>query len=156
MWGVRLVEKFTIFINLPILPFRGWGLKFNTMNKAKAILIVAALFESYPTVNEFHVTTDGQAFAEKQNAESHAISLDKKEPVVVYVSREDMITETTVDTTGEVGKSAEQIAVDEAAALVKTLTNKLKFSKAENKPAVQEKLDAAVAALAEATAKLPA
>lgn len=126
------------------------------MNKAKAILIVAALFESYPSVNEFHVTTDGQAFAEKQYAENHAVSLDKKEPVVVTVSREDLVTETTADAAAKVGESAEQIAVDEAAALVKKLTNKLKFSKAENKPVVQEELDAAIAVLAEATAKLPA
>ena len=86
------------------------------MDKATAILIVAALFESYPTVNEFHVTTDGQAFAEKQNAESHAVSLDKTAPVVVTVIREDLETETTVDAAAEANETAKVLPAKKAKA----------------------------------------
>lgn len=133
------------------------------MTKAQAIEQAAELFSSYPTVNEFHFTTDKQAFAIKQNAESHAVSLDKKEPKVVTVSRDEVLTEEkpakkTAAAKADAGtgdKSAEQIAVDAAAEVLKKLKHKLKFAKAENKPAVQAELDAAQVALDEATAKLP-
>jgi hypothetical protein len=36
------------------------------------------LFKTYPTVNEWHTTSDEQAFAEKHHAQSHAASLEKK------------------------------------------------------------------------------
>ncbi len=55
------------------------------MTKEKA----ADLFKHYPTVNVFHFTADGQAFAEKQHADAHAAFLDKKEPVIVSVSRDE-------------------------------------------------------------------
>lgn len=59
------------------------------MNKQKAILIVAALFATYPKVNEFHVTSDGQAFIQKTDAEAHSHFLNPKEPVVVSVTRDE-------------------------------------------------------------------
>ena len=112
------------------------------MNKNKAIILCAALFASYPSVNEFHVTSDGQAFAEKQNAEAHASFLNKKEPVVVSVSRDDKA-ESTEETEGEK-------AVTAAKGLVKKLTDKLTKAADKNKAAVQMELDAAVKAMAEA------
>lgn len=59
------------------------------MNKALAIELAAAHFVSYPSVPEFFITSDGQAFADKQNAENHAVSLDKHSPVVVTVGRDE-------------------------------------------------------------------
>ena len=40
---------------------------------------VEHLFKSYPTVDQWHVTSDGQAFEEKHHADAHANSLEKKE-----------------------------------------------------------------------------
>lgn len=45
------------------------------MSKAKEI--AAALFPKYPTVNEFHITSDGQAFEVKAMAENHAKTLEQ-------------------------------------------------------------------------------
>ena len=59
------------------------------MNKNKAIEITKDLFEHYPSIDTFHVTADGQAFTQKDYAENHANSLDKKDPIVITVDRAD-------------------------------------------------------------------
>lgn len=51
---------------------------------------VKSLFESYPSVNEFHFTNDGNAFEHKHNAESHAPILDAKNPEVLTITRMDL------------------------------------------------------------------
>jgi hypothetical protein len=62
------------------------------MTKQQALNIVVAqlLFESYPTVSEFYVTTDGQAFVNNTDAEAHANFLDKKNAAVQNVKRADL------------------------------------------------------------------
>jgi hypothetical protein len=80
------------------------------MKKSAAILIASSLFAHYPSTDKFHITTDGQAFTDKNLAESHAISLDKKEPVVIEVTREEAEafvpdeTEAEATGTGETGE----------------------------------------------------
>ena len=59
------------------------------MKKNHAVLIAAPLFKTYPSVNSFHVTTDGQAFELKHNAEAHASFLNKEKPVVISVERDE-------------------------------------------------------------------
>lgn len=54
---------------------------------------VTEIFKSHPTVDEFHFTTDGQAFAEKHHAESHARSLDKESPKVKTITRGENVDE---------------------------------------------------------------
>ncbi len=66
------------------------------MERKAAIQIALALFATYPTVDAFHITTDGQAFEEPQNAESHARSLDKKNPTVVTIKRGEKATDENV------------------------------------------------------------
>lgn len=39
---------------------------------------LAILFNSYPDTDTFHITSDGFAFPEKHNAESHAKTLEDK------------------------------------------------------------------------------
>ena len=60
------------------------------MNKSKEMAYVKSLFESYPSINEFHFTKDGNAFEQKHNAESHASLLDTKNPEVLTITREDL------------------------------------------------------------------
>lgn len=56
------------------------------MDKQKAIAIVAALLPNYPTVTDWFVTSDGQAFIEKQQADDHAAFL--KSEVVTVTAKE--------------------------------------------------------------------
>jgi hypothetical protein len=68
---------------------------------------IEGLFKSYPTVDIFHVTKDGQAFEQKHHADSHAISLDKENPKVQAIKRGEKIEaekEAPVKATGEAGK----------------------------------------------------
>lgn len=61
------------------------------MNKQQAIEVASAYFPSYPSVDEFHVTADGQVFEVKSFAEAHATSIAKQDgPVVITVSRHDL------------------------------------------------------------------
>lgn len=71
------------------------------MNKEKAILIAAALFATYPTVNSFFITSDGQAFENSENANAHARSLAKDEQNVTTVTREEATTTKTEKTEAE-------------------------------------------------------
>ena len=64
------------------------------MHKNKAIEITTDLFEHYPSVDEFYVTEDGQAFTQKDFAQNHAASLDKGNPTYETVTREDAIAPT--------------------------------------------------------------
>jgi hypothetical protein len=56
------------------------------MDKQKAIAIVAALLPNYPTVTDWFVTTDGQAFVDKAQAEDHAAFL--KSEVITVTAKE--------------------------------------------------------------------
>lgn len=58
------------------------------MNIEKARAIAQELFKNHPSVNSFFITTDGQAFFSSPNAETHAVTLDKKNPTVFEVNRE--------------------------------------------------------------------
>lgn len=58
------------------------------MEKKTAILIAAALFPHYPSVNEFHITSDEQPFFNAVDASNHAKGLESKEVTVVV--REDL------------------------------------------------------------------
>lgn len=49
--------------------------------------IAESLFKHYPSVNEFYITEDGQAFELKNNAAAHAASLNAKEPKVETITR---------------------------------------------------------------------
>lgn len=60
----------------------------EAITKKQAQNIAEELFKSYPSVDEFHITGDGQAFELKHNAEAHASFLDKKEPLVITITRD--------------------------------------------------------------------
>jgi hypothetical protein len=49
--------------------------------------IAAAYFPHYPSVNELHITTDGQVFEVQASAFNHAKSLNLENPVVETVTR---------------------------------------------------------------------
>jgi|GEM_PF-7004170 len=68
------------------------------MNKILAQEIANALFGTYPSVNEFHITADGQAFEVKEMANCHAMASDKKEQLVITCSRDNNV-ETPVEET---------------------------------------------------------
>lgn len=57
------------------------------MNKAEASKIAESFFKGYPKIDKFNVTTDGQVFEDKKDADAHAYSLDKKEPTVFEIER---------------------------------------------------------------------
>lgn len=56
------------------------------MDKQKAIAIVAALLPNYPNVTDWFVTSDGQAFIDKQQADDHSAFL--KSDVVIVTAKE--------------------------------------------------------------------
>jgi hypothetical protein len=56
------------------------------MDKQKAIALVAALLPNYPTVTDWFVTSDGQAFIDKTQADDHAAFL--KSEVVTVTAKE--------------------------------------------------------------------
>lgn len=59
------------------------------MTKSDLIEIAKELFKSYPTVNEFFFTSDGNAFEHRHVAESHAFTLNSKLPEVTTVTRQE-------------------------------------------------------------------
>ena len=121
------------------------------MNKNKAILVATSLFISYPSVDKFHITSDGQAFIGEHEAESHAGFLDKKNPVVFEVNRDD---KATSEKAAKDEVSAEQAAVDKYTGMVIGLEKALGKAAAAKKPAIQKTLDEATGLLAEAVAAL--
>jgi hypothetical protein len=72
------------------------------MHKDKAIEITKDLFEHYPSVDEFYVTKDGQAFTQKDFAQNHAASLDKQNPTYETVTRTDEVEDAIAPTDTEV------------------------------------------------------
>lgn len=80
------------------------------MNKNEAIKAAQPLFKSYPSVDEFHITTDAQGFAQKSDAESHSITLDKKNPVVHSVKRDDKAEKETAKKEAGEGEEGEKAA----------------------------------------------
>jgi outer membrane biosynthesis protein TonB len=58
------------------------------MEKKTAILIAAALFPHYPSIAEFHITSDEQPFFNAVDASNHAKGLELKD--VTVVTREDL------------------------------------------------------------------
>lgn len=84
------------------------------MHKNKAIEITTDLFEHYPSVDEFYVTKDGQAFTQKDFAQNHAASLDKENPTYETVTREDAIapTDTEVEVPEETATEATATEVE--------------------------------------------
>jgi hypothetical protein len=59
------------------------------MKKSDFVEMAKALFKSYPTVNEFFFTSDGNAFEHRHVAESHAVTLKSKLLDVTIVTRQD-------------------------------------------------------------------
>ena len=117
------------------------------MNKNKAILIAVALFKSYPTVNKFQITADGQGFEGKHDAEAHAAFLDKKNPVVFEVNRDD---KAEAEKQVKEPVSAEQAAVNKYSQMVDGFEKALAKAVANKKPAIQKLLDSAKESLSEA------
>lgn len=120
------------------------------MNKQEAIAIAAKYFPHYPSVNEFHVTEDGQVFESDTAAGNHARSVqsaeDKKadkKASIITVSREDCEVKKQEPTALELAEKA----IAAATKKVTSLTAALEKAAAKNKPAAQEKLDAANAEL---------
>ena len=79
------------------------------MNQAKAILIAASFFKSYPSVNEFHVTSDEQVFEQKHQAESHANTLGKNKDQVLSVVRDEEAKDDATDNSGKVPTKEEML-----------------------------------------------
>lgn len=50
--------------------------------------IAQSLFETHPTVNTFHITSDGMAFAQEAHAEAHARSLEDRTVVTEHRNAE--------------------------------------------------------------------
>ncbi len=48
------------------------------------------LFKSYPSVNKFHFTEDGQAFEHEHHAQAHAKSLGKESLITTIVREEEI------------------------------------------------------------------
>lgn len=72
-------------------------------------------FATYPAVNEFYFTTDGQAFFNAKDAENHAQSLGKSNEAVECVKREEETVSENEVTEAEILKAKED--ADFAAAL---------------------------------------
>lgn len=108
------------------------------MKKNHALLVAVSLFKMYPTVNTFHITKDKQAFENKHNAEAHALSLDKENPTVISVNRDEEQEEEVVEPT--VLEIAKRL-VEQSALEVETATDT--FNKA--KPAKKEAAETALA-----------
>lgn len=53
------------------------------MKKEQILLLAIGYFASHPSVNEFHVTSDGQHFIDVNNANAHAANLKNKEVSIV-------------------------------------------------------------------------
>lgn len=115
------------------------------MEKKSAIAIASGLFQSYPSVNEFHITTDGSGFIAKHDAEAHADALNKKEPVVITVTREEAEASSEDDSNTK--------AIEAATQKVEKLTKKLETAKPEKKEAIQKELETAQEELAALTAE---
>jgi hypothetical protein len=76
------------------------------MTKTDAAVIAKALFNSYPSVNEFFITVDGNAFEHQHNADSHAYSLNSKTPEVIPITRQETEQQELAD--GDQGSSENQ------------------------------------------------
>lgn len=74
---------------------------------------IKQLFKSYPSVDKFFVTEDGQAFENEHRANDHAKFLDKKKPKVTTVERDDE--EMEAKAAAEKAAAAKQAAVIAAA-----------------------------------------
>src|SRR4051812_36039563 len=105
------------------------------MTKNEAIEASKFLFKTYPTVNVFHFTKDGMAFGQKNNAESHAIQLDKKNPDTIEVKREEIAAKPAKEPV-----SAEQAEVTKLTGIVGGLEKAFAKAAAKNKPAIQKQL----------------
>lgn len=74
---------------------------------------IQELFAQYPAIDTFHVTSDGQAFTQKQDAVNHASTLEDK--AVKTVEREKKAAEvvTEVEVQGDI--AAEEVKVEKEA-----------------------------------------
>lgn len=117
------------------------------MNKNEAIKAAQNLFKSYPGVDEFHVTTDGQGFAQKSDAESHSVTLDKKNPVVHFVKRDDKVTaEKTEKTALELAEAKVVTAKQAVNKLQAAFDSATEAKKAKAKTALDAALETLTAA----------
>lgn len=133
------------------------------MNKKTAIEIAAKYFPTYPSVNTFHVTNDGQVFEEAGQAQNHANTAFKKEEeqAVFVVTREEaqeyMPGDTAADDAAKAKEEAINTAKENVISLQKTVDKKQKaFDKAgdDKKEDAGKELEAAKVALATAEAEL--
>lgn len=111
------------------------------MDQKQAQTIADELFPHYPKATEVHVTTDGQAFFNKSDADSHAASL-KTEPITIKRG------EKTDDGLKKLSKAE---AIEKAKAQVEKAESAVKEQEAalesapdeKTKKSVQKKLDKA-------------
>jgi hypothetical protein len=59
------------------------------MDKSKAIEYAKPFFTTWPKVDTFYITTDGQAFFSDQDAQAHAAGT-RKDKTVITVLRQDI------------------------------------------------------------------
>lgn len=59
------------------------------MDKSKAIEYAKPFFKTWPKVDTFYITTDGQAFFSDQDAQAHAAGT-RKDKIVITVARQDI------------------------------------------------------------------
>lgn len=117
------------------------------MNKNEAVKIAQGFFKSYPSVNKFNITNDGQAFEKGHAAHAHAVSLDKKQPVVFEIERGEKV----VDEKKPSAPSAPSVELTEEQKTAKAAED---AKAAEGKKAVEaEKKAASIKKAAETRAK---
>lgn len=104
------------------------------MNHEEATKHAQSFFKTYPKVDTFHITTDGQVFAEKHQADAHAKSLvkdPKTEPVVHTVERNavEKVKEAKQEKTQE--EKDKEAAEKKAAAIAKAAATRAKNAAAK-------------------------
>lgn len=107
------------------------------MNYQEATKHAQQFFKTYPKVDTFHITTDGQVFSEKHHADSHAKSLikDKKtEPVVHTVERSANVQAAASVPTEKTQEEKDKEAAEKKAASIE----KAKATKAKNAAAKEK------------------
>ena len=87
------------------------------MTKSDAIVIATALFNSYPSVNEFFITVDGNAFEHQHNAECHACALNVKTPEIILITRQETEQPELTDGDGVSSEDQESQAGDQTTAI---------------------------------------
>lgn len=103
------------------------------MDNLKALIAAATHFPFYPELNELHVTTDEQVFADVHQAIEHAIKLCSGNPQVFTVNRDEIPVEEELPLTKAQAIEKAEKELAEAVALLNDKTKELGEAPANKK-----------------------